>query len=429
MDDEGIFEQLFKLLQSSGPVNWKLAREVTKSLAGPPTPIEPSVAEEYRELAHVADVRISAVANLPSPSVGELNPTDRATWAAENQQSFRILVEPLADKLSGMTDPGGIPGIGDVGGMGAMLAPLGPAILGLQAGTMVGFMSHRALGQFDTGIPAMDHDRPYVIVPNLDDFAIDHGVDHRQIRLWAALHEVAFHRIMAVEWVRGRFVSLVQSFYDTVEIDTGDLLGKLGAMSDPEEMQRMLGEGDADAAGLISATSDPERLADLQAFTAFIEGYGDRLVRIAGADLLPTIDRIEQAYNTRRTEPDQAEQFLQQFAGLSMERWRAGDAARFCDQVAERWGEDTLAKVWDEPENLPTLSEFDDPIGWAARVLLDEVQLSSGLDLDFDSVGMVGEESDTVEPEADDTEAGESAGHEPDRRTSDDGDDQDPETA
>ena len=399
MDDDGIFEQLFKLLQSSGPVNWKLAREVTKSLAGSPTPIEPAVAEEYRELAHVADVRISAVADLPSPSVGELNPTDRATWAAENQQSFRILVEPLADKLSGMTDVGDMPGIGDMGGMGAMLAPLGPAILGIQAGTMVGFMSHRALGQFDTGIPAMDHDRPYVIVPNLDDFAIDHGIDHRQIRLWGALHEVAFHRIMAIEWLRGRFVTLVEAFYDSVEIDTSDLIGKLGAMNDPEEMQRMLGEAEGDPTGLISASSDPDRLADLQAFTAFIEGYGDRLVRIAGADLLPTIDRIEQAYNTRRTEPDQAEQFLQQFAGLRLERWRAKDAAVFCDDVVDRWGPETLAKVWDDPENLPRLHELTDPIGWAARVVLDEAALGAGLDLDVSL-----DEDDEPDPEQPDAE-------------------------
>lgn len=377
MDDEGLFEQLFKLLQSSGPVNWKLAREVTRSLAGPATPIEPAVAEEYRELAHVADVRINSVVDLPSPSPRELNPTDRATWAAENQQSFRILVEPLADKLSGMTPPGSIPGLGDAGGMEAMLAPLGPALLGIQAGTMVGFMSHRALGQFDTGIPAMDHDRPYVIVPNLDDFAVDHGIDHRQIRLWGALHEVAFHRIMAVEWLRGRFISLVEAFYASVEIDTSDLLGKLGAMNDPDEIQRMLGAGDADASSLISASSDPERLAELQAFTAFIEGYGDRLVRVAGAELLPTIARIEDAYATRRTEPNQAEQFLQQFAGLSLERWRAKDAAAFCDEVVDRWGHDALERVWDDPSNMPRLAELTDPIGWAARVMLDEASFGS----------------------------------------------------
>ena len=393
MGDEGIFEQLFKLLQSSGPVNWKLAREVTKSLAGAPTPIEPSVAEEYRELAHVADVRLSAVADLPSAPSSELNPTDRSTWAAENQQAFRILVEPLAEKMGGLMDPGSL-GLGDLGSidtgpmgpggmdlssMGAMLAPLGPALIGVQAGTMVGFMSHRVLGQFDTGIPAMDHERPYVVVPNLDDFAIDHGIDHRQVRLWGALHEVAFHRIMSVEWVRGRFVSLVQAFYDSVEIDASDLLGKLGALSDPEEIQRMLGEGgEGQSTSLIRGSSDPERLADLQAFTAFIEGYGDRIVRIAGAELLPSIDRIEAAYNLRRSEPDQAEQFLQQFAGLELDRTRAADAASFCDAVVERWGDETLAKVWQEPDNLPTLTELTDPIGWAARVVLDDSAFGTG---------------------------------------------------
>ena len=374
MDDEGLFEQLFKMLQSSGPVNWKLAREVTRSLAGPPQPIDPSVAEEYRELAHVAEVRVSSVTELPSPEPGELNPTDRATWAAENQQSFRVLVEPLGDKLSGLTDVGGIPGIGDMGDMSAMLAPLGPALLGMQAGTMVGFMSHRALGQFDTGIPAMDHDRPYVIVPNLDDFAIDHGIDHRQIRLWGTLHEVAFHRIMAVEWVRGRFVELITAFYDEVEIDTSDLLGKLTGMSDPMELQQMLGEGE-DPAGLIQATANPERLGDVQSFTAFIEGYADRVVRLAGAELLPNIERIEEAYSRRRTEPDKTEQFLQQFAGLKLERWRAADASEFCDNVVERWGEEALTRIWEAPENMPKLNELTDPIGWNARVLLDESSL------------------------------------------------------
>ncbi len=377
MDDEGIFEQLFKLLQSSGPVNWKLAREVTKSLAGPSTPVEPSVAEEYRELAHVAEVRISEITNLPSPAPGELNPTDRATWAAENQQSFRVLVEPLSAKLAGLTDSdafGDIPGMGEVGAMGAMLAPLGPALLGVQAGTMVGFMSHRVLGQFDTGIPAMDHDRPYVIVPNLDDFAIDHGVDHRQVRLWGALHEVTFHRIMAIEWIRGRFVSLVESFYETVEFDVSDLMGKLTSMQDPTEMQRML-EADESGSGFLKTTSDPSKLDDLKAFTAFIEGYSDRVVAAAGHDLLPGIERIEEAYNRRRTEPNKAEQFLQEDAGLSLERWRAKDAAAFCSEVAERWGETALERVWEDPANMPNLTELSDPIGWNARVLLDETAL------------------------------------------------------
>ena len=43
------------------------------------------------------------------------------------------------------------------------------------------------------------------------------GIDHRQIRLWGALPEDAFHRIMAIAWIRGRFVNLIEDFYDALE--------------------------------------------------------------------------------------------------------------------------------------------------------------------------------------------------------------------
>jgi uncharacterized protein (DUF2342 family) len=87
---------------------------------------------------------------------------------------------------------------------------------------------------------------------------------------------------------------------------------------------------------------------------------------------VPSIDRIEAAYNRRRTEPNQAEQFLQQFAGLDLERHRAVDARQFCDDVVDRWGEDALDRIWEDPDNMPKLDELTDPIGWAARVLLDD---------------------------------------------------------
>jgi len=368
MDDESIFDQLFRLLQSSGPVNWKIAREVTKSLAGSVEPVEPAVAEEYRELAHMAELRIDATSDLPARAAAEeLNPTDRATWAADNQQAFRLLVEPLADKLgAGMEIPGA------TGSMGAMLQPLGPALLGMQAGTMIGFMSQRILGQFDSGIPAMDHEQPYLVVPNVAQFSFENSFDDRQVRLWAAMHEMAFHRLMAIEWLRGHFVSLITSFYDTVEFDVSGLMGRLGNLEDPAQMDALLSaEGESGVPPLLRGDADPDRLAAVQAFIAFVEGYGDHLVRAAGAQLMHDLDHIEAAYSLRRSEPDQAEQFLQQMAGLELQRHRASDAAAFCVEVKHRWGEDALARVWEEPDRLPTRDELTDPVGWAARVLLD----------------------------------------------------------
>jgi len=370
-EGDDLFEQLFQLFQSSGPVNWKLARELTKNLAGERELIDPNLADEYLELANAAALRVEAVTTLPPPSPGDLNPTDRSTWATDNQQTFRVLVEPLSGKLTGGFEnlAGGEP----LGQLGSMLAPMGPAILGMQAGTMVGFLAHRVLGQFDTGIPAMDQDRPYVIVPNVEAFAIDNDLDSNQVRLWAVLHEMVFQRIMEIEWLRGHFVSVVETFYESVEFDLSDLMGNLTALEDPSRVQELLGEDGASTPALLKGTSDPDRLAAIQAFTAFVEGYGDHIVRKAGAELLPDLDRIEEANATRRAEPDQAEQYLQQVVGLELQRYRAQDAAGFSREVEERWGEQALDKIWEDPENLPRLQELTDPIGWAARVLLGDI--------------------------------------------------------
>ena len=361
---DNLFEQLFELFQSPGPVNWKVAREVTKSLAGDPEPVEPKVAEEYQELASAAQLRLSDGLNLPTPPIGELQPTDRATWAAENQQAFRILIEPLADKLGGIGDEA------ESGQMTNLLQPLGPALLGVQAGTMVGFMSHRVLGQFDVGIPAMDHDRPYLVVPNVEDFAAMNGIESHQVRLWATLHEMAFHAEMEVEWLRGHFVSLMTDFYETVQFDIAGLMDKLGSLDDPARLEEMLGEGSEQGHFLLRGEPDPGALEQIQAFTAFLEGYGDHAVAIAGGPILDELDRLAEAYTRRRAEPNEAEQFLQQLAGLDLQRHRARDGYEFCREVSRRWGSDALDRVWEDPQHLPILGELTDPVGWAARILL-----------------------------------------------------------
>jgi putative hydrolase len=366
-EGDDLFSQLFELFQSSGPVNWKLARELTKNLAGEREPIDPKLTEEYLELAHAAELRIEAVSALPAPAPGDLNPTDRATWAADNQQTFRVVVEPLAGKFTGGF--GDVAG-GDPAGLGSMLAPMGPALLGMQAGTMVGALAHRTLGQFDTGIPAVDHNRPYVVVPNVEAFAVDSGLDPKQVRLWAVLHEMVFQRLMEIEWLRGHFVSLVEAFYDTVEFDFTDLMGSLTALEDPSQIQELLGDDASSSPALFKETSDPERLAAVQAFAAFLEGYGDYVVREAAGTLLPDLEQIEQANAIRRSEPEKNEQPMPQLAGLVLRRELSEDAAEFCREVERRWGKEALDRLWEDPENLPLFQELTDPLGWAARVLL-----------------------------------------------------------
>ncbi|MDQ3781659.1 MAG: zinc-dependent metalloprotease, partial [Actinomycetota bacterium] len=123
-------------------------------------------------------------------------------------------------------------------------------------------------------------------------------------------------------------------------------------------------------AGLLGGEHDPDKLVPIQALVANIEGYGDYVVRLALAEVAPDLDRIEEAWRSRRAEPNQAEEFLSQLIGLKLERRHAGDAARLFAEIERRWA--AIDRVWSSPDSVPTLAELTDPVGWAARVLLTD---------------------------------------------------------
>lgn len=364
---DSIFDRLFELFQSPGPVNWKLAAEVRKSLAGQVEPVDPHRAEEYTELVHAAQLHLTPATHLDVGAVGSVQPVDRATWAAANERSFRYAIEPLAGKL--LAAPAD-----DTNPMAAMLAPMGPAVLGMQAGTMVGFMSHRVLGQFDAGLPPLETNAMFIVVPNVEAFAVDHVLDPLQVRLWAAAHEVMQRAILNVPWLPEQVVAVIDAYYREVRFDPSGLTDALGRIEDPGQLEDMMG-GAGGLAALLGAEHDASLLGPIQALLAVIAGYGDHVVRKALGAVLPDLARLEEASARRRSEPSQAEQFLQQLVGLELDRHRAHDAAAFFAEIERRLGAETIERVWAEPGGLPTRDELTDPVGWAARVLLDDPTL------------------------------------------------------
>lgn len=357
---DNLFDRLAELLQSSGPVNWRLGREIAESVAGPPEPIDPWLDEEYRDLANTAALRISASSPLDA-SVAGIHAVDRRSWATRNIESFSYLAEPVGEKLAG---PGGGP-------LGAAIVPLGPALLGLQMGAMVGFMSHRVLGQFDIGLLTLEDEGAEFVVPNIEEFATGHGLEPRQTRLWVALHEVAHNATMSVPWTREHFMMLTHQFVEGLQLDPEVLRDRMEGFQDPEELQRLLEDpGDGGLTGLFAGEDGAEVLGRMQAFMAVIEGYGDHLIEHAAPGLIPEAPRIREALDRRRAEPSQGEQILQQLLGLNLDHVRYRRGSTFCAEVARRWGDEALEQLWEGPDSLPTPEELQDVVGWAARVLL-----------------------------------------------------------
>ena len=359
---EDLFSQLFELFNQPGPINWRLAREVADHLTGDPEPIDPWLADEYQQLTRLAQLQIAESTPLEVRSALSGAPVDRVTWATENLQSFRYLVEPLADKLEAA---------GGGGPLDAILKPLGPALLGMQMGVMVGFLSHRVLGQFDIGLPTSEVSDIYYVVPNIESFAIDHGLEPQNVRLWVALHEVTHQAEFSVPWVRQHFFDLVEHYVGNIEVDMSGITDRLQQMQDPSQLEKMM-EDPTGLAGLLSTDAQLPDLEAIQAFMAMLEGYSDYVMDHAAPKLLPDLGQMRAAMDSRRSEPTQGEQVLNRMLGLELkiEQYRLG--AAFCTEVARRWSDDALHRVWESPENLPTLSELADPVGWAARVWLEE---------------------------------------------------------
>lgn len=363
---DDLFARLFDLFNAPGPVNWKLAAEVGRSVAGPARPIDPQLAEDYQELTRTAQLHVQEAAGLDLGSALEASPVDRRSWTEANLHSFRYLAEPLAAKLGAAT--------GEPGPLDMLLRPLVPALLGLQMGAMVGYLSHRVLGQFDVGLPAAVPDssqtpRLYLVVPNVEAFAGDYRLDPRQVRFWVALHEVAHQAEFSIPWVRPAFLRLIERYMESLQLDPAVLAERIESLQDPEELERLLGDP-AGMAGFLSGPAQRHVLEELQAFMAVMEGYGEFVMDRAAPKLLPDLPKMREAMVRRRAEPSHGEQILQRLLGLEwkLKQYRLG--ARFCAEVDRRWGEEALARLWEGPDNLPTLAELEDPVSWAARVMV-----------------------------------------------------------
>lgn len=354
---DNLFDRLRRLLESAGPVNWGLAREIAESLAGEAEPVDPWVAEEFVDLTHTAALRVAAASPLDAAAAGEVRALDRRSWAAASVAGFAYLAEPLAAKMAG-----------EGGGGDPLVQQLGPALVGMQMGSMAGFLSHRVLAGFDAGLP-VEGAPPTFVVPNVAAFTADHGLDARQARLWLAMHEATHRAELSLPWVRRHLAGLVAAFVDGLRPDPSGLQERLEALQDPEHLQGLL-EDPAALSGLVPGPESEEALGRLQAFMALLEGYAEWLVGRAAPGLIPETPRLREAIDRRRAEPSPGEQMLQRMLGLDLQHHRYRRGTTFCDEVARRWGDDALARLWDGPEALPTSADLDDPVGWAARVLL-----------------------------------------------------------
>lgn len=350
MSDD-LFSKLFELFNQPGPVNWKLAAEVARHLAGDRQPVEPWAAEEFRELARLAEYRLEEVAPFPVRPAADVLPLDPRTWAEKNLESYGSLVEPFASSMGGEAAP--------------MMAQLAPAMIGLQAGSLVGSLSAWAVAGFDAGLPPDQIGALTLIVPNVESLVVG-GVDQREVRLWVVANEVAFRSVCDVAWIHDHLSQLVADYANAVSIDPTKLSGLMIGGTDPAEIEKAIEEaGGIDS--LIGGEEAEAPRAEFEAFLGAITGCARLLARRAVGDMAPNFDRITTTRDEEREEVTSAPTIG--VGPVPPEATQLGD--EFNQEVERRYGHDALQTLWADPSRMPTAAELRDPTAWAARVLLD----------------------------------------------------------
>ncbi|MGV9326933.1 zinc-dependent metalloprotease [Streptosporangium sandarakinum] len=286
---------------------------------------------------------------------------DRPGWIKANVDGFRVVLEPLTDRLAarGAQTP-------------AIVTSMGARVTGVEVGAVLAFLASRVLGQYELFLPPDPRGeaptgRLTLVAPNIVHTEQELDVNPDDFRLWVCLHEET-HRVQftGVPWLREYVRSQTTQFLLASDIDLSTLLERFRSAADAVADAVRGGEGN-----LIDAIQTPEQRAILDRLTAvmtLVEGHGDYVMDAVGPSVVPSVAEIRGKFHHRREGGSRFDRTIRRLLGIDLKMKQYAQGSAFVRAVVDRVGMDGFNKVWTSPETLPTTDEIAHPERWVARV-------------------------------------------------------------
>ena len=258
---------------------------------------------------------------------------------------------------------------------------LGPMMLGMTAGSLVGHLATRSLGTYDLPVPRPAGNELLIVVPERRPRSATSGACQRdELRLWICLHELAHHTVLEHPARRpARSPSCSSSTCPAsgpIPTRSSERLGTLDLGAGPqafEQMQEILGDPEV----VLGAVQSPEQramLPRLEAVIAAVIGYVDHVMDSVGTTLMPSYGMLTEALRRRRVES-------RSIRPLRRTHPRARPLAGGSTTVPTRSSRASsnekattaLDRLWESAHTLPTPAEIDAPGLWLARIELPRV--------------------------------------------------------
>ena len=379
-----LFGDLAKLFSQQGPIGWDAARQLALSIAtdgGEEGNVDPLERIRLEQLARIAELHVGNATGLPTSFGGtgvSIMPVTRGQWATTTLESWRPLFERLASSLTPPAPPTTPDPSDPLSFMAPLMAMMGPMMMGMTAGSMIGHLSRRSFGQYDLPVPRVAKDDLMVIPANFETFASEWSIPADDLRLWVCAQEIAMHSVLRIPHVRATVEEFLSAYAAGFEPDPNALEDRLGSMefdmSDPSSMsgmQSMFGDPEL-LLGAIQSQAQRDMLPKFEALIAAIVGYVDHIVDAVGSSLLSNTTMISEAVRRRRVEADDSDRFVERLFGLELTQATYDRGAAFVAGIVERAGNDGLVRLWESERTLPTPAELEAPGLWLARIELPD---------------------------------------------------------
>jgi len=372
MGDIPLFREIQKLLASGqGPINLEIARQVANALNQDASDhLDAVETRAFTEAVGAAEYVVAGYSRLTGDEPMRAEVIGRRRWIVSTMSGWGWLLTLVASRLSSEVTSFASERGEEVNPMGAVMGQIAPLLLGMQAGTLIGQLARDALGRYDPAIPREDDGHLFFVSSTVNEVADGYGFDRDTFRRWLALEDVARHTATRVSpWIdrysRSLFVELVES----LEIDASDLERKLADLQSrgPEALQE--GFDTSDMLPIVQTPRHTKALDTLRAFTAVIEGYARHVANAVSEEVVGDSARIEKGMQRRSASPTAGRAMLRAMLGLTFDPLLAQSGVTFCNAVVELRGIPSLNRLWEAPDNLPTLTEIRDPFQWIERVL------------------------------------------------------------
>src|SRR5690349_24443962 len=338
-----------------------------------------AVVAELRELAvAVAEPVHEVTGMISAEDAGRVAVVDRPGWIRANVDGFRVVLDPLAQHLR---EQGRAPDPNSV------IASVGSRVTGMQAGLILAYLAGRVLGQYELFLPpdsetpqgAAPAGRLTLVAPNILMVERELGVDPHDFRRWVCLHEET-HRTQftSVDWLRGYVQAQMTEFLLASDLDPATIVGRLRSAADAVA-GAVRGNGHGDS--LIEAIQTPRQREVLERLTSvmtLVEGHGDYVMDAVGPQVVPSVAKIRERFNARRSSAGRAEQALRRMLGIDLKMKQYAQGSRFVQTVVREAGMPVFNRVWTSPETLPVRAELDDPQLWLDRVGGGDGALAAG---------------------------------------------------